>query len=146
MLKSPNFIYFHRFLSLFCLLALLLPFAACTKKGESRSIEPTEAFGMLRNRFAILLDVREKEELTDGMAEGAVWMPMSMIRKAGNEWSEFVQNKLTKDKTIIIYCAVGGRAGEVAEILNEKGFKTGNMGGFKDWVAAKLPTQPSVAQ
>ncbi len=108
--------------------------------GQVASVTPKEAEGMLRNEFAILLDVREADEIKDGMATPAQWVPMTDIEANGPKWNAFI-SKLSKDKQVIVYCAKGGRAGKVGRLLTEKGFRAGNMGGFRDWVKAGLPTK-----
>lgn len=118
--------------------------SGCTKKSGDdvavREVSAMEAAGALRNGFAVLVDVREKDEIADGMAEPATWMPTSKAVEGSPEWEKFVSG-LPKDKEIIVYCAAGGRAGEVAEKLAKESFKVANMGGFKDWKAAGLPTK-----
>ena len=40
-----------------------------------------------------------------------------------------------KDKTIIVYCASGGRAALAGKLLKEMGYgQVHNLGAFKDWV------------
>lgn len=113
--------------------------AACTPKHPGVSqVTPQEAYGSLKNGFAILVDVREQEEVRDGMAESAVWVPTSKIEARDVSWTQFV-DKLPKDKQIIFYCAAGVRAGRAAAELAEKGYKTGNMGGYSSWLKAGLP-------
>lgn len=101
---------------------------------------PHEAYGVLQNGFAVLVDVRESEEVKSGIATPAQWMPTSKIESQSVEWQEFVK-KLSKDKQVIFYCAKGGRAGRVAALLAKEGFKTANMGGYADWAQAGLPVR-----
>jgi rhodanese-related sulfurtransferase len=115
---------------------------SCTRKGkvEVSSITAREAMGEARNDFAVLIDVREKDELGNGIAENAIWIPTSKIKAGAPEWKSFL-DQTSKDKKLIFYCAAGGRAGSVAAMAAEAGFKAANMGGFKDWVAAGLPVK-----
>ena len=102
-------------------------------------MDPKEAFGMLQNRLAILVDVREEVELKEsGFAEGSQWMPTSKITDNHPDWQAFKQ-KLPKDKTIVFYCRSGARSGRVAEFLASEGYQTANMGGFSGWQTAHLP-------
>ena len=49
-----------------------------------------------------------------------------------------------KDKTVILYCASGGRAALGGKLLKDMGYeKVFNMGGFKDWVAGGGATEPA---
>lgn len=116
---------------------------ACNRGAGSAAVaqvSPKETEGLLRNDFAVLVDVREEDEIKDGMAAPAKWFPTSKIQADDPSWKEFV-SKLPKDKQIVFYCAVGGRAGKVAAKLAEQGFKVGNMGGFRDWQSAGLPVR-----
>jgi rhodanese-related sulfurtransferase len=124
------------------LLAIAAILAGCfgSSKKEVRSIDPQEVMGQLKNGFAVLVDVREEDEIKGGMAAQAEWMPMSKIRASDPAWEQFVA-KLPKDKEIVFYCGAGGRAGDAAQRLAEKGYRTANMGGFKDWKAAGLPVK-----
>jgi rhodanese-related sulfurtransferase len=102
-------------------------------------ISPTEAAQLAKDRKAILVDVRERDELAAGMAEGAHWYPTSSIKDDPKAYLTFVSS-LPADQTIVFYCAAGGRAGSAAEIARkELGRRTANLGGFKDWKGAGLP-------
>jgi rhodanese-related sulfurtransferase len=122
--------------------SLIASLMGCFKKDSAPPLmmTPAEAFGQSRNDFAIIVDVREEDELKGGLAAPAVWMATSHYKANDAVWQQFVQ-KLPKDKTIAIYCAAGGRAGKIAADLAAQGFKTANIGGFKDWVAAGLPVK-----
>lgn len=94
---------------------------------------------MMANRLGILVDVREESELREtGIAEGAVWMPTSKIAEDHPDWREF-KKSLSKDKIVMLYCRSGNRSGQVADFLAGEGYRTANVGGFKDWQAAKMP-------
>lgn len=100
-----------------------------------------EAHELVKSGHAILIDVREEEELQEsGIAEGALWMPCSKMDEENAEWMAF-KGKLPKDKPIILYCRSGARSGRAAEFLRMDGFDTVNLGGFKDWAGAQLPVK-----
>ena len=101
-----------------------------------------EAQSLVQAGKALLVDVREEAELRQsGLAEGAVWMPLSEMEDDSDRWRDF-RAKLPKDKQILLYCKSGGRSGRVAEFLACDGFRTENLGGFCDWRAAGLPVVP----
>lgn len=111
------------------------------KEGPVTSVTPAEVEGLLRNDFAVLVDVREPDEIAEGgMAAGAVSIPMSKIRSGDSAWKDFLA-KTPKDKQLVFYCGSGGRAGEAAKLATREGFRAANMGGFEDWVKAGLPTK-----
>ncbi|WP_132995370.1 FAD-dependent oxidoreductase [Sporanaerobacter acetigenes] len=71
----------------------------------------------------IILDVREEVEREIGYVEGSINIPLDKLRDRMDE--------LDKDKTIIIYCAIGLRGYIGARILKQNGFKVKNFcGGF----------------
>ncbi len=102
-------------------------------------MDPKKAFELFQQGKAILVDVREQEELEEGgMVEGAVWMPTSKMDEDNAEWTAF-QKSLPKDKAVVFYCRSGNRSGRVAYFFQENGYDSHNMGGFCDWLAAGLP-------
>jgi rhodanese-related sulfurtransferase len=104
-------------------------------------IAPAAAAQRVKDGSAVLVDVRERDELDGGMAEGARWYPTSSIEDDPDGYLKFVSS-LPADQTIVFYCAAGGRAGSAAEIARkELGRKTANLGGFKDWKNAGLPVK-----
>jgi rhodanese-related sulfurtransferase len=119
-----------------------LSIVQCTSKGKSRDVDAKEADGLVRNRLAVLVDVREADEVkASGIAQGALWFPTSKVKENGADWAKFKET-LPKDKMVVLYCAAGGRAGSIAKDLAAQGYQTGNMGGFSDWQKAGLPSQP----
>ena len=55
----------------------------------------------------------------------------------------------TRDKTVILYCASGGRSALAAKVLKDMGFgQVYNVGAFKDWVesggAIERPIEPGM--
>lgn len=131
--------------SVFPLLILfwMLAFGPAAQAGEAAlpvaAISPTEAAAQVEAGKAVLVDVRERDELDAGMAQGARWYPTSSIQADPDEFEKFIAS-LPEDQTVVFYCAVGRRAGAAAEIARkELHRKTGNLGGFKDWKGAGLP-------
>jgi rhodanese-related sulfurtransferase len=105
-------------------------------------ISAEQAQEEIKTNQAILVDVREEDELlNEGIAEPAVWMPMSQIAAGDPAYQKFLST-LSKDKKVIIYCHAGGRAGRFAAHLTQQGYKAANMGGLSDWVDANLPVKP----
>jgi NADPH-dependent 2,4-dienoyl-CoA reductase/sulfur reductase-like enzyme/peroxiredoxin family protein/TusA-related sulfurtransferase/rhodanese-related sulfurtransferase len=71
----------------------------------------------------ILLDVREDIEVDLGIIEGALHIPINDLRDQ--------LHMLSKDKTIVVYCAVGVRGYIASRILQQAGYKVKNLiGGY----------------
>ena len=124
----------------FALIALLLVPLACAAQeaGTVEKISPQDAAAQVSAGKAVLVDVRERNELDAGMAQGAHWYPTSSIQSDPNGFNEFLAS-LPAEQTIVLYCASGGRSGKAAEIAVQQGRKAANAGGFKDWKEAGLP-------
>ncbi|MGZ3649687.1 MAG: rhodanese-like domain-containing protein [Bdellovibrionota bacterium] len=102
---------------------------------------PKEAHDLVKQGKALLIDVREEDELqSSGTAQDALWMPLSAMVEDTDEWRAFKQS-LPRDKQLILFCKLGGRSGRMAEFLSLEGFQTFNLGGFSDWTKAGLPVE-----
>jgi rhodanese-related sulfurtransferase len=106
----------------------------------AESIAPKLAFEKVKSGKALLFDVREKEEVDLGMAEPAQWMALSQIQNNEKNLDDQFK-KINKDKEIILYCRSGRRSSTAAVLIEKKGYKVFNMGGFTDWESANLPTK-----
>ena len=62
----------------------------------------------------VLIDVREPFEYSEGVIEGAVFIPMNSI--------PYSLDELDKDAETVIYCAHGIRSYQVAAYLMQNGF------------------------
>lgn len=123
------------------LATLLLVSALASCAAEVARIAPTEAAKLVADGQAVLVDVREPAEwFQTGVATPAVLLPQSDFENAQFEWKPFLE-KAPKDKTLILYCRSGKRAGNIAATLAEKGYKVANAGGLKEWIDAGLPTR-----
>ena len=131
-----------RFATSFLPIALMVALAPAFAAAESPPVEkitPAAAAQRAVEGSAILVDVRERNELNAGMAKGARWYPSSSIEDDPDGYKKFIES-LPADRTLVFYCAAGVRAGAAAEIARkELGRRTANFGGFKDWKAAGLP-------
>lgn len=88
---------------------------------------------------AILIDVREPAEWSDGVAEPALLLPMSDFNGSRKLWGPALD--AAKHKQLIVYCASGARSAMVAAKLRKEGFQALNLGGFDKWRSAGLPTK-----
>lgn len=87
---------------------------------------------------AVLLDVRENEEVARGRVRGALVFPKSKIGTP--EWDRFV-GSLDKEKVIYTYCRSGRRSDAVAAELRKRGFRSQNAGGLTELQSVGAITQ-----
>jgi rhodanese-related sulfurtransferase len=116
---------------------MFLTFVLALTTNLAAATIPEKAVDLVKAEKAILLDVREADEVQAGMVKGARHFATSKVGTP--EWEKFV-GTLQKDKEIFTYCARGGRADKVAATLRERGFKASGAGGFAEWIAAGAVT------
>jgi rhodanese-related sulfurtransferase len=105
-------------------------------KAEVPSISPQEAAALAAQGKAVIVDVRDAPELqASGKAKGAVHASRGMLEFKADPQSPYHDPALDPNKTVIVYCASGGRSALAGKTLKELGYKdVRNLGGFKDWV------------
>lgn len=85
---------------------------------------------------AVLLDVREPDEWSDGHAPAAVHVPMGDIPRRYAESPELFDGQ----DPLIVVCHAGGRSARVVAWLRQQGVPAVNLiGGMADWEAAGRP-------
>ena len=123
-------------------LALLLGSSTALANSYPNPISPQDAKTWVEVGKAVMIDVREKGEVSQGMAEPAYWYAKSSIDSNLEQFLTDLGQYAGKE--IILYCRSGHRASIVVEALAGRGIHAWNMGGYADWVAAgfatKLPT------
>ena len=79
------------------------------------NITPEELRALMHKKKINLVDVRKDNEVKQGIIEGAIHMPMSLV----NEWlpSQNIESHW------VFYCHVGVRSGQVGLIAENFGFK-----------------------
>jgi rhodanese-related sulfurtransferase len=116
-------------------------FTACSQNVKSISgvvlISPQEFQQKLSTEKGIIIDVRTPSEYNKGHLKNA------RLLNLFDDTFEQEIDKLDKKETYFVYCAVGGRSSEAAEMMKKKGFKlVYNMdGGFNKWNSLKLPVE-----
>ncbi len=96
-----------------------------------RKVEPDETARLVREKKAVLVDVREPGEWAGGFAQEAVLLSFSDLTGPRQQWRPFLDQ--VGDREIILYCRSGARSGTAARILAAEGFKTANGGSLRAW-------------
>ena len=93
-------------------------------------VSPHDAAG-LRERGAVLLDVRELDEWAAGHAPDAVHVPLAEVQTTAARFT---------GQEVLTVCRSGGRSAKAAETLAQAGVEVRNVnGGMTAWAAAGLP-------
>lgn len=100
-------------------------------------VSAADAGQRVRSGAALLVDVREPDEWSYGVAKDAALLPLSDLTGSRTRWKEFLSH--SGDREVLLYCASGMRSGTAARILASEGFKASNTGGLTDWVSSGWP-------
>ena len=98
-------------------------------------ITPAEAREMIAKGNTLVVDVRDAPELEkSGKVAGAVHHSRGMLEFRADPDSPYYDKNFAKDKSIVVYCASGGRSALAGKVLKDMGYtRVYNMGAFKDW-------------
>lgn len=109
-------------------------------------ITPDEARKLIAEENALLVDVRDAPELeASGKIKGAVHASRGMLEFRADDSTPYHDKAFTKDKSVILYCASGGRSALGGKALKELGYtKVFNLGAFKDWAESGGETEKYV--
>ncbi|MCZ2858175.1 rhodanese-like domain-containing protein [Blastococcus sp. VKM Ac-2987] len=82
---------------------------------------------------AVVLDVREAAELTEGRIAGSVHIPLGQLPARAAE--------LDRGRPVVTVCRSGGRSSRAARFLADQGYEVADLaGGMTAWVAEGRPT------
>lgn len=104
------------------------------KRSGVRELDARQS-ARLREQGALLVDVREQDEVDQGIIPGAIHIPRGFLEM---RIEEAVRDR---DTPLVVYCAGGVRSIFGAEALTNLGYRdvVSMAGGFSGWKAAGLP-------
>jgi rhodanese-related sulfurtransferase len=99
-------------------------------------ITPARAKEIMAKGDALVVDVRDAPEVEmSGKVAGAVHVSRGMLEFRADPESPYHDKNFAKDKSVILYCASGGRSALSGKVLKDMGYsEVYNLGAFKDWV------------
>ena len=107
-----------------------------------RALPPVQFAEQADRRGTVLIDVRETDErVRDGSIRGAVHIPRGMLEFRADITSQDFDERLQRDRQILLYCHDGGRSALAAQTLAEFGYAdvAHLEGGIRAWTDASLP-------
>ena len=113
-------------------------------------ITPAQAREMIAKGNTLVVDVRDAPEVEkSGKVVGAVHVSRGMLEFRADPDSPYYDKNFAKDKTVILYCASGGRSALAAKVLKDMGYDhVYNVGAFKDWAESggviERPIEPGM--
>ena len=95
-------------------------FASAAPPAEHTKDSLDDVKAKVKEKKAVVLDVREKDEWDAGHLKDAALLPLSKI-KEGADPKEAIKD-LKKDTIIYTHCKAGRRALQAADLLKQKGY------------------------
>jgi rhodanese-related sulfurtransferase len=94
-----------------------------------------EAAALIAAEDVLVVDVRDAPELqANGKVAGAVHVSRGMLEFRADPDSPYHDPAFGRDRTVILYCASGGRSALAGKALQDLGYRdVRNLGAFKDW-------------
>ena len=118
---------------------LFLSFAQlhAQQKSKAELLSPVKFEAKMKAVKGQVIDVRTPKEFNAGHLDGAINMHVY-----DKDFSQRL-DKLDKRKPIYVYCKVGARSAEAAEVMKGKGFTSiiELEGGMDAWTAAGKPVK-----
>ena len=108
-------------------------------------VPPAEARALMGRGDVLIVDVRDPSEVqASGKIKGAVNVSRGMLEFRADPDSPYHDPAFQTDKTVLVYCASGGRSALVGKTLKDFGYgAVYNIGGFKELADAGLETEPA---
>lgn len=123
------------FVALFIILAMMFGGGVLRRLRGFQETEALNAVQMINHNDALLLDVREDNEFSEGHILNARHIPLGALQKRLGELEQF------KAKPILVYCRSGHRSASACGALRKQGYEnvTNLKGGIMAWQSAGLP-------
>ena len=123
------------FAALGIIIALILRMEIKRALRGFKSVTPAEAVRFINKEDALVLDIRESNELSQGSIRGAKHLALSVLKQRLEELQEYIE------KPIIMYCKTGNRSTQACEILKKNNFSNvmSLKGGLEAWKMDNLP-------
>jgi rhodanese-related sulfurtransferase len=113
-----------------------------TANTEAPRVSPAEAKALLERGNTLVVDVRDAELQNGSKIRGAVHVARGMLEFRADPESPYHNPAFARDKTVLVYCASGGRSALSGKTLKDLGYSAVfNIGGFKVLADAGLETE-----
>jgi adenylyltransferase/sulfurtransferase len=104
-------------------------------RAAIREVDAIEARDLIQRNRAAVLDIREQDEVDQGVIPSATHIPRGFLEMRVEETIR------DKDQPVVVYCAGGVRSAFAAKAMQELGYTdvVSLVGGFGAWKGAGLP-------
>ena len=127
------------FLALGLILSLLLWSTLRSRFQNWKPVEPLEATRLINHEDAVVLDIREPNEMGNGYILNSVHVPLGQLNQNLQRLEKY------KKRPIVVSCRTGSRSGIACGTLDKHGFNElyNLRGGILAWQNANLPLTKS---
>lgn len=107
-------------------------------KAKIENLDPDTVEREMASGDAVLVDLRETQELEGGRIPGSLHVPRGMLEFRADPSSPYHEAPLDPSKRVIVHCASGGRSALAAATLKDMGYENVAHldGGFNAWKEA----------
>ena len=114
---------------------LLLLFIRNEMVRGGATINSQQLVKLVKSESAVVVDVRDANEYSEGHIVGAINIPFSSFESRSDELNKY------KEQPLIITCKMGQHSGSAGTILRKKGFTNvlRLTGGMAEWRGQNLP-------
>lgn len=114
---------------------LLVALFLLEKHRSGRSLSPQQATLLLNKDEAVIVDIREKKEFSEGRIKGSLHIPFASLKDRTSELEKY------KDKQLVIVDKAGQHSGMAGKTLKAAGFENicRMTGGISEWKNSSLP-------
>ncbi|WP_250654946.1 rhodanese-like domain-containing protein [Alkalimarinus coralli] len=114
---------------------LLVVLFLLEKHRSGRSLSPQQATLLLNKDEAVIVDIREKKEFSEGRIKGSLHIPFASLKDRTSELEKY------KDKQLVIVDKAGQHSGMAGKTLKAAGFENicRMTGGISEWKNSSLP-------
>ncbi len=106
-------------------------------------VTPQQARDMMTRSNVLVVDVRDAPDVEkSGKVAGAINVSRGMLEFRADPESPYHDKNFEKGRTVILYCASGGRSALSGKTLKDMGYTdVYNLGAFKDWFDSGAPVE-----
>lgn len=114
---------------------LLVALFLLEKHRSGRSVSPQQATLLLNKDEAVILDIRDKKDFSEGRITGSVHIPFASLKDRTSDLEKY------KDKQLVIVDKAGQHSGMAGKTLKAAGFENvcRMTGGISEWKNSSLP-------
>tara|TARA_R110002072_G_scaffold112331_1_gene241290 strand:+ start:2006 stop:2422 length:417 start_codon:yes stop_codon:yes gene_type:complete len=115
--------------------ALMVALWFSEKSRSGKGVSPQIATLMMNKDEAVIVDIREKKEYSEGRVAGSLHIPYGSLKERSVELKKF------DDKKIILVDKMGQHSGMAGKLLQAEGFQNvcRMTGGITEWKSSNLP-------